>query len=166
MGDYVLTDLFITAEDNANHNVRADDGGPLDARVNYAHNTENYSFQPIKHVIDVLKIEQIQRQDELHMAEIRVSAEKDGELLVVKNINRNPLNPDDSVQMLYVLYDEKSSVKAEGDGYSFTLVDVLIRVPYIVGGWAPLATNRHGDHGDPLVDKRRTVRFVFRQFTD
>ena len=153
----VISQIFIQAGEDLNHDISVENGDVIRVFII----TENGRFE-ITSPSDgsILQNVSLSKTNPSFHAQIEISAKG---CLLINNILRQEGNPPLAAKKARIIFDEKSSFVIEN--HKLALVGVFVEImPEKI--WVPLATNRNGNHGDPLISKRRNVKFAFREIAD
>ena len=153
----VISQIFIPAGEDLNHDISVENGDVIRVFII----TENGRFE-ITSPSDgsILQNVSLSKTDPSFHAQIEISAKG---YLRINNMLRHEKNPPLAAKKARMIFDRNSSFAVGSD--TLILGNVLIEL-MPEKTWVPLATNRNGNHGDPLISKRRNVKFAFREIAD
>lgn len=153
----VISQIFIPAGEDLNHDISVENGDVIRVFII----TENGRFE-ITSPSDgsFLQNVSLSKTDPSFHAQIEISAKG---YLLVNNMLRHEKNPPLAAKKARMIFDRNSSFAVGSD--TLILGNILIEL-MPEKTWVPLATNRNGNHGDPLISKRRNVKFAFREIAD
>lgn len=154
----VISQIFIQAGEDLNHDISVENGDVIRVFII----TENGRFE-ITSPSDGSILQNVSlftKTDPSFHAQIEISAKG---YLLVNNMLRHEKNPPLAAKKARMIFDRNSSFAVGSD--TLILNNILIEL-MPEKTWVPLATNRNGNHGDPLISKRRNVKFAFREIAD